>query len=565
MHTRRTSTLPVLSLALPRPSLPRTSSGTPAPQTPRTAVAPAKTRKRSLSSPRTSSDSWGSYSEQGDEDGVEWLPENVCLLATTLDMLPGRITTPFHGPVPPGNFLDRLAREVVEAKGKDWPHSIRATRVKLLEIARALPHRDTIHEEHEEELARIAAEESKENVSIKRPLYRQSSMDFLPKKREIQLSANLGRLSSRLQRTDRIVNPGYHPYPRPASRSPTPPLSTEENASQAAPSTRSQTLRARALTTSGAGSARPPMRRVASVMLAHPKASSSQPVTPVEPRTPTTPSLANVPCTGVAVAPRIKRAGSFNAPANPTALKRAPSFSGSSSLRSVATVASALARVGEASAEAPSTSSDEEEKARQRKSKRARTGIATSVEKGVAKSPKTRSMTRAEKAVGTSTTATIAPKDGQTKPKLRPKQQQPQPQQHRRSPSYFGDELPFVPAQPVDPRKMPFPAEREATPALSSAAPSPPQSTAGDQEMSDTQGEAESTSTVRASKRQRPKLHIDTQNENNVNGGGPPHQRTLRRSRMTAFPTRRISFSTFVAPSNSQPSGEGLQSAIQLS
>lgn len=107
-------------------------------------------------------------------------------------MLPDHITTPFHGPIPPSNFLDRLAREIIEAKGKEWPHSVRATRVKLLELAKSVAQRDIIHEEYEEELYRLVAEESKENVRITRPLYRQSSMDFLPKKKEVQSMA-LGR------------------------------------------------------------------------------------------------------------------------------------------------------------------------------------------------------------------------------------------------------------------------------------------------------------------------------------------------------------------------------------
>lgn len=566
MHTRRTSTLPVLSLALPRPQLPRRQSATPTPQTPRTSFS----KPKSVSSPRTSSDSWGSYSETGDDDRQEWSQENVALLARALDVLPSHMTTPFHGPVPPSNFLDRLAREIVDAKGPDWPHSIRATRVKLLELARNLARRDTIREEHQEELYRLSIEESKENVSITRPLYRQSSMDFLPKK--IEMSATLGRLSSRLQRTDRIVNPGYHPYPRPASRSPSPPLSTADAQATLRPHTRSQTLRTRALTTSAAATARPPVRRVASVVLSHPPApanavaTGSQPVTPIESSAPSTSTLGGVQGT----LPRMRRTGSFNAPANPTTLKRAPSYAGSASLRSVATVASALARVGETDAQA---SSDEEEKARQRKSKRARTGVTTSVEKGTAAksppppraqsgSPRTRSATKTAAANAAAASsekasppkpAVISPKD-KAAPKLRPK--------HRRSPSFFGDELPFVPAVPLDLAKMPFPAETpmETTPISGSPAPA-----AEDPPVIAPEPRPR-PATMRAA---RPKLRLDIDNENHI----PASQqqaagaRTLRRSRMTTFPTRRISFSNFVAPANSdapQPSGSGLQSAIQL-
>lgn len=117
MHTRRTSTLPVLSLALPRPALPRMSSSTPTPQTPLTGKAPALARTRSLSSPRTSSDSWGSFSEHGEDERVDWSQENVSLLArvrtsrvtycTTQTLIANPFADAGHAPGPHHHALSR--------------------------------------------------------------------------------------------------------------------------------------------------------------------------------------------------------------------------------------------------------------------------------------------------------------------------------------------------------------------------------------------------------------------------------------------------------------------------
>ena len=99
----------------------------------------------------------------------------------TLDTLPGHLYTPFNGPVPPSNLLDKIARSVSQAQGPlEWPHSIRATRAKLVEIARA---RDkdrnkenmTIDEQDEDGVVEVPP-----GHQPKKPLHKQSSMDFLP-------------------------------------------------------------------------------------------------------------------------------------------------------------------------------------------------------------------------------------------------------------------------------------------------------------------------------------------------------------------------------------------------
>jgi hypothetical protein len=104
--------------------------------------------------------------------------------------------TPFNGPIPPSNLLDKIARGVTQAKGEDWPHSLRATRVKIIELARTIAEEDskpkkTIPEESamdcsESYFAEADVLQQTTNIGMgkmglgpRRPLYRQSSMDFL--------------------------------------------------------------------------------------------------------------------------------------------------------------------------------------------------------------------------------------------------------------------------------------------------------------------------------------------------------------------------------------------------
>ncbi|KAJ7160351.1 hypothetical protein C8R46DRAFT_905670, partial [Mycena filopes] len=118
-------------------------------------------------------------------------------LLTPLDALPPHLMTPFNGPNPPSN-LDKIARGVTQAKGEDWPHSLRATRVKLIELARAIAEEDkkprkSIPEETDIDYSDYPAGDVLQQTTNlgttgvgigiglgpRRPLYRQSSMDFL--------------------------------------------------------------------------------------------------------------------------------------------------------------------------------------------------------------------------------------------------------------------------------------------------------------------------------------------------------------------------------------------------
>lgn len=117
----------------------------------------------------------------------------------TLDNLPAHLLTPFIGAVPPSNLLDKIARRVTEAKGNEWPHSLRATRAKIVELGRI-----RAKEARDESASDIIAEEEGSgadaplqqttNLGVKRPLYRQSSMDFLhATKPNIKDNANINR------------------------------------------------------------------------------------------------------------------------------------------------------------------------------------------------------------------------------------------------------------------------------------------------------------------------------------------------------------------------------------
>lgn len=127
----------------------------------------------------------------------EWKQEEILLLqrvcsktnhgtythiTQTLDALPSHLLTPFNGPVPPSNLLDKIARGVSHAKGPaEWPHSLRATRAKIVELARVRA-KETVHVEIVEEECDDAPRDvlrPTSRTNRKRPLYRQSSMDFI--------------------------------------------------------------------------------------------------------------------------------------------------------------------------------------------------------------------------------------------------------------------------------------------------------------------------------------------------------------------------------------------------
>ncbi|KAH9940964.1 hypothetical protein B0H21DRAFT_697351 [Amylocystis lapponica] len=299
---------------------------------------------------RKSSDSWNSSNYDGAEDiEVEWTPEHTRLLTRTLDALPAHLLTPFNGPIPPSNLLDKIARGVSQAKGPGgWPHSLRATRAKIVELARVRAREaiiegdnDTIAEEDGIDLDVL---QETTNMGPKRPLYRQSSMDFVQtSKQDLKDNSNISRLSNRLQRTDRILSsPSDHTDAHATSHSPSPPHPLATRGSFF-PSTPSSTT----LNSSNSGSRIPRLRRSLSSLSG---SSDSYCQIAVDPRM-----------------QRVKRADSFGGQLlyGPGSLKRAPSFGATSKRSSDAMSINLSGRDSD-------VTSDEEEKLRSMKAKKAR-------------------------------------------------------------------------------------------------------------------------------------------------------------------------------------------------
>ncbi|KAG8747344.1 hypothetical protein FRC10_001523 [Ceratobasidium sp. 414] len=310
----------LLHLVLPHPALDQAAlSPSPAasPRTPRRTSRllpdglPCPRTSIASDKPRSSIDSWNSVDTN--EIVWEWKDEELTLLSRTLDNIPSHLMTPYVGVIPPPNVLDKLARNIALSRtALEWPHSVRATRVKLHELCRRKTVQKAIerHTPAPHPVTQNSPQVTEIMAPTRRPLYRQSSMDFLPVKNE---PTSVTRLSSRLQRIDRLLSHSpFHPYARPSgSHSPTPPPTVDV---LTRPRTRS--------ITSSEASARPPTPR--------------------------------------------KLFRSSATPPPPQSLKRAPSFG----------VASIKSRVQHPRSSAPPESSpyssDEEERARQALAKRPR-------------------------------------------------------------------------------------------------------------------------------------------------------------------------------------------------
>ncbi|KAF8843753.1 hypothetical protein BDN67DRAFT_115083 [Paxillus ammoniavirescens] len=276
-----------LALILPRPQIPspipRFSTPSSAPRTPNRSPAASHILLSPPPANRNSTDSWNSSNYDFEDPNAEWKEEDVKLLSRTLDALPAHLITPFNGFVPPSNLLDKIARGVSAAKGpNEWHHSIRATRIKLLELARLRgqeERRRVIIREHpivlNEDEPTVACKpemrrprtpdpaevlQSRTNTPnhIRRPLYRQSSMDFMSCVQPDQ-SETITRLSTRLQRHDRVL---HHPYIRPThvrrrsehnSLSPSTPSSSTLNSNRCS-GIRKSTVSASSASTSSFGS-----------------------------------------------------------------------------------------------------------------------------------------------------------------------------------------------------------------------------------------------------------------------------------------------------------------------
>lgn len=228
-----------LALLIPRPQVPSTPAGhrvsglSSLPRTPQRSPVASHIFISPPSVHRNSTDSWNSSNYEMEDPAAVWKDEEVRLLSRTLDALPAHLITPFNGPVPPSNLLDKVARGISAAKGpNDWPHTIRATRIKLLELARVKAREEryaNIHEEVDDTTSSTGANKSEKcsrtpdplevlqqrtntPLGVRRPLYRQSSMDFMSPV-GLDKHESITRLSSRFQRHDRTL---HHPYHRPA-------------------------------------------------------------------------------------------------------------------------------------------------------------------------------------------------------------------------------------------------------------------------------------------------------------------------------------------------------------
>ncbi|KAK0204856.1 hypothetical protein DFS33DRAFT_702277 [Desarmillaria ectypa] len=232
--SRRQNRVSPLAIVLPQPPLLRrrssllsAGSASSTPRTPRSSAcgSPNCSSWFIKSNNRKSSDSWNSSNQDfGDDvETAEWKADHILLLSRTLDALPSHLVTPFNGPIPPSNLLDKIARGVAQAKGpNDWPFSLRATRVKLIEIARTRAKEEAkVYADENDDYFFRGGESELPAVGKKshRPVYRQSSMDFLygSISEDQDEHDNITRLSNRLQRTsDCLVSPttSYHPYSR---------------------------------------------------------------------------------------------------------------------------------------------------------------------------------------------------------------------------------------------------------------------------------------------------------------------------------------------------------------
>ncbi|KAJ7455327.1 hypothetical protein B0H11DRAFT_1739813 [Mycena galericulata] len=503
MQARRPSTgLTPLAIVLPHPSLPRRRSSllssAPSPRTPRTGSSPTcSSLFFATAANRKSTDSWNSSNQDLVDDlDYDWKPDQIRLLRRTLDALPPHLMTPFNGPIPPSNLLDKIARGVTQAKGEDWPHSLRATRVKLIEVARTIAEEDnksrkTIPEENAMDcsdypyFAEADVLQQTTNIGIgntglgigiglgpRRPLYRQSSMDFLNNPSEPHDDDSINRLSTRLQKADRFIpNSSYHPYSRSQinRRSSSPPRHIPSLISPSTPSTSTLSSLA-SLSTAGAHPR--VLRRSASITSSSTTSNSRMSLS----------SAGGLP--PVAADPRVQRVRRSESFCGPSvlkeplarhAVKRAPSYGAlAQEARDKMPMDDGLI--------VPCPSSDEEEKIRTRRAKKPRMrSTSTSISAGspppsptpssppssatrspISARPKTKACPE-EPGLSKRTTKSRAnvsqapvdlPKSGRERPRG---------MNIKRNPSMFGAELPRLPAS------MQGPETPAVTPALSAA------------------------------------------------------------------------------------------------
>ncbi|KAJ6513098.1 hypothetical protein C8R45DRAFT_1088178 [Mycena sanguinolenta] len=489
MQSRRpTIGLTPLSIVLPHPQLPRRKSSllslVTSPRTPRSTGSPTCS-SLVFASNRKSTDSWNSSNQDlGDDLDYDWKPDQILLLRRTLDNLPPHLMTPFNGPIPPSNLLDKIARGVTQAKGEDWPHSLRATRVKLIELARTIAEEDskprkTIPEESamdysESYFAEGDVLQQTTNIGIgktglglglglgpRRPLYRQSSMDFLETSGPLD-NDSINRLSTRLQKADRfIANAASHPYSRSQiqrrSSSPPRPTHVPSLIRESTPSSSTLSSTLASLPTTGS---RPHLRRSASITSSSSNSNSRMSIS----------SAGGLP--PIAADPRVqrvRRAESFCGPSKPATrqpVKRAPSYG--------ALAQEARDKMPEDDITVPYPSSDEEEKIRTRRAKKARVRSSSSSPPPLSPSPvpspttspgSSKRTPKAATAEGAGPVKRTTRKKASAKASESQSAERPKGMNLKRNPSMFGAELPQLP--PSDPQ----PKTPVMAPLILSAAP----------------------------------------------------------------------------------------------
>ncbi|KAL1696928.1 hypothetical protein GGG16DRAFT_120556 [Schizophyllum commune] len=456
MQTRRASGVTPLAIVLPHPQLPRRRSnllsGSASPRTPRSCGSPSCSPIfLTTSTNRNSCDSWNSSIHE-DEKEWEWKAEQLLLLSRTLDALPSHLYTPFNGSVPPSNLLDKIARGVAQAKGaEEWPHSLRQTRQKLIELSRARGKDESIPEETAVEIASDDSQDPSANPSMqaktpkpsisprKRPLYRQSSMEFMDAPAsDLKDNDTINKLSSRLQRTDRYLsNQSFHPYSRPTGRRLSSPPRPHNVPALTNATSSSSTLSSLA----SSGPTRPyNLRRTASLL------STSSSDCKADARHSGLSSLSGMSVEEARLLPampdprvtRVRRSESFYGSESRQPLKRAPSYSASVIAQKTKQRESVVSNDSSVNStqSACQISSDEEEKARSRSAKKPRT------RSGSGSSPKADTPV-----TPTSESKPKAPKPRSEKPKAREpteSHKKRKPTTMKRHPSLLGPELPGV-------------------------------------------------------------------------------------------------------------------------
>ncbi|OJT07375.1 hypothetical protein TRAPUB_1780 [Trametes pubescens] len=431
---------------MPRLSIPRrrssmlSSASDPHTPPPRNSPLPVFS---SAATNRKSSDSWNSSNCDGADDlEWEWKPEQTRLLSRTLDALPSHLLTPFNGPVPPSNLLDKIARGVISAKGPiEWPHSLHATRAKIVELARNRTTEDTSSDTiAEEDPSDKDVLQQTTNTGPKRPLYRQSSMDFMQSsKLDPADSSTIARLSHRLRNTERMIPNPAHNHQAYVRGSPRP-----RSSARVVPSTPSSTT-LNSESSCNSGSRIPRLQRSMS-SISNSSDSFVQPA--VHPRL-----------------QRIRRAESFAGsalygPGSP--LKRAPSY-GSISKRHSDSMSV------DCSNRSDVTSSDEEERMRSKRAKKPRVKPSSPtpppVTSPVTSPEKTKPLRRSTRTVVK--TASAASPSAQASPHHNPRAKI----SLQRNPSMFGPELPAV-AFPSAKSPTPSPVKTRSV-RRSSVAPTP--------------------------------------------------------------------------------------------